>query len=69
MDNEKLPLVVSESKRGLLQVEVKQSGRLEVYYKGTIVQKISFYITIIGIILLVVYIISMNRRRYKSTVK
>lgn len=69
MDNEKLPLAVSESKRGLLQVEVKQSGRLEVYYKGTIVQKISFYITIISIILLVVYIISMNRRRYKSTVK
>lgn len=69
MNNEEIPLTLTESKRGLLQVEVKHSGRLEVYYNGTIVQKISFYVTIISIILLIGYIISVNKKRYKSSVK
>jgi len=46
-----------ESKNGLVDILVHQPGRVEVYYKGTTVQVVSFYITIFGMFGLCLYIL------------
>lgn len=55
------PIAVEESKNGLVQIPMEQSGRVEAYYGGTTVQKVSYYITMISSILLSVYIFSTRR--------
>ncbi|MBD8387617.1 hypothetical protein [Dysgonomonas sp. BGC7] len=70
-DNIELPLVyykgykailntrnveVGESKSGLVEVSVAESGNLTVYYADTLVQKFSWYISLVSILLLIVYI-------------
>lgn len=55
----------TESKHGLVQVPVDQSGRVEAYYKGTLIQKISLYITILSIFVLCIYIFIQKRRNQK----
>ena len=66
---DKYPLIVSESNRGLAQIEIRNSGLVEVYYEGTIIQKISFYITIVSILSLIGYIVRQNCRKRKTSVK
>ena len=61
IDGTELP--VNKSNNGLVTVSVGQSGRVEAYYAGTVVQKVSFYITIAGILLLCIYIYLAKRRR------
>lgn len=54
-----------ESDNGLVKIPVVQSGRVEVYYAGTVTQKVSWYITIISILVLSLYIFLSDRRRKK----
>lgn len=53
---------VSESENGLVQIPVDKSGNVKVYYNGTATQKISWYISIIGIFVLCIYIF-VNRKQ------
>lgn len=54
---------VTESSRGLVQIPVGQSGRVEAWYKGTLIQKLSFYTTILSIFALCAYIFLQNRKK------
>ncbi len=53
---------VNRSDLGLIKIPVTHSGTVEVRYTGTIIQKVSFYITIISFLLLFLYIWFRNRR-------
>lgn len=55
---------VSESNNGLVQISVPQSGKIEVYYGGTFVQKASWFISILSILALCVYIVRNGRNKY-----
>lgn len=57
---------VRESNNGLVDVLIHQSGRAQVYYKGTIVQAVSFYITIFGMFGFGVYIFLTKYRLRKK---
>lgn len=57
---------ITESSNGLVSINVKQSGRVEVWYAGTPVQKVSWYITLIGSLGLCVYIYLFNRKNKKE---
>ena len=46
---------INESENGLIQINVNQSGRVEAYYAGTILQHVSFWITILSIVALCIY--------------
>lgn len=67
LDNHSIPL--KESKNGLVEISVSKPGKVEVYYKGTVVQKISLYITIFGMFGLCAYIIltRIKQRRKENT--
>lgn len=59
-------LPVTQSNRGLVQIPVDDSGNVKVYYKGTIIQKVSYYISIVGIFALCIYIFLQRRRKSKK---
>jgi len=56
-------LLVKESDNGLVEITVNESGNVKVYYKGTIIQKLGFYITILSAILLCIYIFVYRKKR------
>lgn len=56
-----------ESNHGLVQIPANKSGRVTVYYAGTAIQKVSWYITIISILILSLYIIILNKRKKKRS--
>ena len=57
-----ISIPVTESSQGLVQIPIDRSGRVEAYYKGTLVQKLSFYITILSIFVLCSYIFLQRRK-------
>ena len=57
---------VSESENGLAQITVNQSGGVEVYYKGTAVQHISFWVSIAAMLALGIYIFLTKRIRNEN---
>lgn len=57
-------LPISESENGLVQVEIAKSDKVNVYYGGTLVQKISWFISLLSLLALCVYIF-INRRNNK----
>ncbi len=57
---------VSESDNGLVQLSHIQSGRVEVYYGGTIIQKISLCITVLSILSLCIFIFLQKRRQNEA---
>lgn len=59
LNGEDLP--VEQSPTGLVQVPADKSGRVEAYYKGTTVQWVSFYISIISILALSIFIIRSKK--------
>lgn len=63
-DKEEFP--VSESNHGLVQVEIAKSTDIKVYYAGTIIQKLSWYITLLSVLGLAVYIIYFRRENRVS---
>ncbi|MFT4224532.1 hypothetical protein [Dysgonomonas sp.] len=54
IDGKRIP--VSESPKGLVQIPVEKQGHVKVWYNGTIIQRISYCVSIISIILLCLYI-------------
>lgn len=58
-------IAVEQSDNGLIQIPVDQSGRVETYYKGTIVQWLSFGLTIVSIFAFCVYIYISKKKRKK----
>jgi hypothetical protein len=57
---------VSESKNGLVEIPVGHSGIIYVWYAGTIIQTISYYITILALAALCAYILSVKFKNKKS---
>lgn len=57
-DGSKITLTISESDKGFIQITVPeiQKGKIEVSYQGTNLMKLSYMLTILGIILLISYI-------------
>lgn len=62
-DNDKLSKQVKESSNGLVEIQASRPGNIRVWYAETIVQKISPYISIISILLLCIYIFTVNRKK------
>jgi len=52
----------TESDKGLIAVPVSRSGEIKAWYAGTPVQKISFYISLISLLLLSVYIFLQRKQ-------
>lgn len=57
---------IEQSDHGLVQIPIHESGDVKVYYKGTVIQKISWYITIISIFALSIYIFVENKKQKRS---
>jgi uncharacterized membrane protein YfhO len=55
---------VRESQHGLVEIPVREQGHVEVYYGGTTVQKISPFISILGVLLLGGYIAVYKRKKH-----
>lgn len=64
MDGKEIP--ISESGNGLLQVSVSDTGRVEVWYAGTMIQHLSWYISLLSMLALSAYIFIANRRQKKN---
>ena len=62
LNNKKV--AVEESKNGLVEVSINNSGKLIVQYTGTFLQRYSLYITLISCVLLIIYIVATNRRKH-----
>ncbi|MFV0417917.1 MAG: YfhO family protein [Dysgonomonas sp.] len=65
--NEK-EIVIAQSDNGLIQIPVDEAGNVKVYYKGTTIQKISWYVTIIGIFVLCIYIFVERNKEKRSKI-
>jgi len=61
-DNDKFSFLVEESSNGLVAVKADRPGTIHVWYEGTLIQKISPYITLLSFILLCIYIVVVNRK-------
>lgn len=59
-------IAVLQSELGLIQIPVNTSGEVDVYYKGTTIQKITWYITILSIFLLCIYIFVGRKISHKK---
>lgn len=65
LNGKELPVV--QSNYGFIKIPVNESGRVKAYYKGTSVQKTSFFISIICTFALIFYIIRSKRNRRHET--
>lgn len=61
LNSEAIP--VSESEYGLVEISLKQSGKIEVCYEATTIQTVSWYVSLISIIALCVYIFVLRKKR------
>lgn len=55
-----------QSENGLMEIPLTESASIEISYVGTSIQRASFYITLISILLLIVYILYDRKTRSKS---
>lgn len=53
---------IEQSDNGLIQLLVDESGSIKIYYAGTMIQKISWYITLVSILVFCVFIYRTKRR-------
>lgn len=60
-------LSVSESINGLVQIDINSTGHIESYYAGTLVQKLSWFISLATVLFLVMYI--CNKKNKKEIIK
>lgn len=60
LDGKNIP--ISQSDYGLIDIPVNKSGQIIAWYAGTNVQKISFYISLVGVLSLIVFIIRSERK-------
>lgn len=61
--DDKLSQSVFQSGNGLIEIPVNRSGEITVWYQGTLIQKISPFISILSVVLLCIYILFSNRKR------
>lgn len=59
-------ILVTESDLGLVEISVIQSGRVEVWYAGTTIQRFSWYFTLVCILGFAVLIFLLNRKQRKN---
>lgn len=59
-------VILSESDNGLVTLDINASGRVEVWYAGTNVQHISWYLTLVSIASLCIFIFASNRKEKKN---
>lgn len=57
---------VNESDYGLIQLTIQEKGTINVFFGGTIIQKVSPYITIFSFIILFIYIYFYNRKKKEN---
>lgn len=53
---------VEESDNGLIQIQAENARHIKIYYAGTILQHICFYISLISILLLCIYIFVQKKK-------
>lgn len=56
---------VSQGNNGLVELQVNNSGHVKVFYKGTFIQKFSFYFSILSVLLFCIFI-GYKRRKDKD---
>lgn len=56
-----------QSDHGLIELPINQSGKVEVIYTGTTLQRISYYISIIAIVIFIGYIFYSNRKKNRQS--
>lgn len=61
LNDKELP--ITQSAHGLIQIPVNETGDVKVYYEGTIIQKVSFGISILAIFALCIYILIQRRKK------
>ncbi len=61
LNDQELP--ITQSAHGLIQIPVNETGNMKVYYEGTIIQKVSFGISILAIFALCIYILIQRRKK------
>lgn len=61
LNGNKLPVV--QSSRGLIEITANQSGRVEVYYTGTTLLRVSFWISIISILALCTFVFVSRKKK------
>lgn len=61
LNDKELP--ITQSTHGLIQIPVNETGDVKVYYEGTIIQKVSFGISILAIFALCIYILIQRRKK------
>jgi hypothetical protein len=57
-------LDLTESPDGLVEITAGESGKVNVYYAGTVIQKISVWITLLSLLALLGYVIERKYRRH-----
>lgn len=67
LDRQSIPF--RESSNGLIEVPIEKSGTIRAYYDGTTVQEVSFYISLLGSISLIVFIFTRNRKNRNELYK
>ncbi|MFV0417918.1 MAG: hypothetical protein ACK5KT_04165 [Dysgonomonas sp.] len=60
LDSKYIP--IEQSDNGLIQLLVNESGSIRVYYAGTVIQKISWYISLLSIVVFCIFIYIAKRR-------
>ncbi len=64
LNNQTIP--VSESNNGLVEIRADRSGSVEVYYDGTVTQRIGWFLSVLSIIGLCIYIFVSARKQKQS---
>jgi len=60
LNGENIP--IEQSDKGLIKLTIKESGKVIITYSGTILQKISIYISIISFIILCIFIVRFKKK-------
>jgi len=60
-ENKEIP--VTQTKMGLVGISVNGSGNIDIDFTGTFIQRYTFYVSFLGFILLILYIIYGKRRK------
>lgn len=58
-------LKIEKSVEGLVEIKSNKSGDVKVWYNGTVLQKIAFWISIATIIILTIHILLINKKQKK----
>ncbi|WP_160111042.1 hypothetical protein [Dysgonomonas sp. Marseille-P4361] len=59
-----IDIPIHESNDGLIEIYVVESGNINAIYKSTTIQDVSFYVSLSGAILLIIFVILNRNRKY-----